>query len=226
MTVPPVTLIPAPEDGVWRLGWALDPIRFNQVEPETFSGSAAGRFSLFSFGMLYCASAPTGCYAEALTYHRVGQEIRELMSDAKPSSDLMDIGQLPSSWRENRLLVRLRPASGSRFLDVDSEATRKILAEALHSEFDRWNVTGPLTDDHIHGKDRRIARQIAAWAVAQRNEEGHQLIQGIAYRSGYGGRQCWAILRDTELHELERRTIQVEDPELHEVAREYGLTVR
>ncbi|MFF9010905.1 RES domain-containing protein [Streptomyces goshikiensis] len=226
MTVPPVNLIPAPDHGVWRLGWAVDPIRFNQVEPETFSGSAAGRFSLFSFGMLYCASAPTGCYAEALAYYRVDPKIRALMSDAEPSSDVMGIGQLPSSWRQDRLLVRLDLAPGAQFLDVDSETTRKILADALHGEFSKWNVTGPLTDDHIHGKDRRIARQIAAWAVAQRNDDGHQLIQGIAYRSGYGGRQCWAILRDTEVHEVERRTIQVEDPDLQEVAREYGLTIR
>ncbi|MFB7260714.1 RES domain-containing protein [Streptomyces nojiriensis] len=225
MTTPPVTLIPAPDDGVWRLGWAHDPIRVNRVEPETFSGSAAGRFSLFAYGMLYCASAPTGCYAEALAYQRVQPEVRALMSDAEPSAALMAIGHLPASWREARLLVRLKPAPGASFLDVDSEATRKILAEALHSEFSKLDVTGPLTDEHIHGKDRRIARQIAAWAVAQRNEDGHQLVQGVAYRSGYGGRQCWAILHDTELHEVERRTIQVEDPELQEVAREYGLTL-
>lgn len=226
MTVPPVTLIPAPEDGVWRLGWAYDPLRYNRVEPETLSGSAAGRFSLFSYGMLYCASAPTGCFAEALAGFRVHPQVRALMSDAEASSDLMGIGQLPSSWREELILVRLEPAPDARFLDVDSEATRKVLADELQGEFSKWNVTGALTDDHIHGKDRRIARQIAAWAVAQRNGAGHQLVQGIAYRSGYGGRQCWAILHDTELQEVERRAIQVEDPELHEVAREYGLTVR
>ncbi|MGW4506902.1 RES domain-containing protein [Streptomyces sp. NPDC004436] len=225
MTTPPVTLIPAPDTGVWRLGWAVDPIKINQVEPETFSGSAAGRFSLFAYGMLYCASAPTGCYAEALAYHRVKPEVRDLMSDAVPNPDLMEIGHLPASWREARRLVRLAPAPGARFLDVDAEATRKILAEALRSELSQWGVTGPLTDEHIHGKDRGIARQISAWAVAQRTPAGHQLIQGIAYRSGYGGRQCWAVLQDTELHEVERRTIHVEDPDLQEVAREYGLTV-
>ncbi|MGY1583749.1 RES family NAD+ phosphorylase [Streptomyces sp. MN13] len=226
MTTPPVTSVSAPTHGVWRLGWAKDPIRYNQVEPDTFSGSSAGRFSLFTYGMLYCASDLAGCFAEALAHFRVDPVIRGLMSDAEPNSDLMGIGQVPTSWREERILVRLVPPADASFLDVDSDETRKVLATELETEFSKWGVSAPLTDEHIHGKDRRIARQIAAWAVAERNEQGHQRFQGIAYRSGYGGRQCWAILRDTPLQEVERRIIRIEAAELQEVAREYGLTVR
>ncbi|MFE5406631.1 RES family NAD+ phosphorylase [Streptomyces sp. NPDC056580] len=226
MTTPAVTCITAPEAGVWRLGWAHDPIRYNQVEPETFSGSSAGRFSLFSYGMLYCATDLAGCFAEALAHFRVDPFIRSLMSDAEHNSDLMGIGQVPSSWRDARILVRLMPPRDARFLDVDSDETRKVLAAELEIELSKWGVAGSLTDEHIHGKDRRIARQIAAWAVAQRNDAGHQLFQGIAYQSGYGGRQCWSILHDTPLTEVERRDIRVEAVELQEVAREYGLTVR
>jgi hypothetical protein len=227
MTVPPVTLKPAPDNGVWRLGWAYDPIRYNQVEPETLDGSAAGRFSLFSYGMLYCASAPAGCYAEALASFRIDPRIRELMKDADPgNTDQMALNDLASSWREERILVRLIPSPYAQFLDVETEQTRVVLADCLKDELKALGVDGPLSDQHIHGKDRRIARQIAAWAVAQRNNDGHQLIQGISYRSGYGGRQCWAILRDTELKEVERRPIRMEDIALQEVAREYGLTIR
>ncbi|MGV9248656.1 RES domain-containing protein [Streptomyces sp. NPDC003710] len=226
-SVPPVELVPAPERGVWRLGKASAPLRYNQIEPETITGSSAGRFSLFTYGMHYCASDPTGCYAEALAGFRVHPNMRHLMSadGSADKPDQMRLGHIASSWRQERILVRLKPAAEARFLDVDADATRQVLADELKSELSEWGVTPPLTDNHIHGRDRRIARQIAAWSVAQRNVAGHRLVQGIAYRSGYGGRRCWAILSDTDMVEVERRPILAESMELQEVAREYGLTI-
>lgn len=137
----------------------------------------------------------------------------------------MKLGHLASSWRDTHILVRLKLAPDARFLDVDADATRAVLARELRQDFDAWGIEGPLSEEHIHGRDRRVARQIAAWTVAQRNAEGHLLAQGIAYRSGYGGRRCWAVLSDTEYVEAERRPILAESVELKEVAREYGLTV-
>ncbi|AJT67470.1 RES domain-containing protein [Streptomyces chattanoogensis] len=222
---PPVTLIAAPPRGVWRLGRSEDPLQYNRLELETSLGSSAGRFSLPNFGMLYCCSELTGCYAEGLAPFRVQPVIRALLDDETAAPALMKPGHLPSSWREHRILVRLLPHKEARFLDVDCEATRAVLAKELHSELAAWGLSGPLTDDHIHGRDRRIARQIAAWTVAQRNAAGHMLAQGITYHSGYGGRRCWAILNGTDLEEAERRPVLAESVELQEVAKEYGLTV-
>lgn len=227
-SVPPVALVPAPARGVWRLGKASGPLQYNQIEPETISGSSAGRFSLFTYGTLYCTSSPTGCYAEALAGFRVEPYMRSLMSEADNPAQTggkMRIGHLPSSWREERILVRFEPTAESRFLDVDADATREVLADELRNVLSEWDVKPPLTDDHIYGGDRKIARQIAAWSVAQRTADQHQLVQGIAYRSGYGGRRCWAIFSGTGLTEVERRPILAESVELQEVAREYGLTV-
>ncbi|MFE6891956.1 RES family NAD+ phosphorylase [Streptomyces sp. NPDC057694] len=220
------TLIPAPATGVWRLGWAHDPIKYNQVEPETFDGSSAGRFSLFSYETLYCASDPAGCYAEALAQYRVSPFVRSLMQNTEVGNGYMAVGDVPSSWRDSRILVRLTAPPQAQFLDLESNLTRISLTEALGEDLSAFGVQGVLTDKDIHGKDRTVARQIAAWAVAQRNEAGHQLMQGISYRSSYGGHRCWAILRDTELMEQERRPIRQEDVDLHEVAGEYGITVR
>lgn len=225
--IPPVTLTAAPDEGVWRLGRASAPVVYNQVEPDTFGGSSAGRFSLFSYSMLYCASEPDGCFAEDLARYRVAPKVRHLMSGSDTNgSEWMKTGDIPSSWREERILVRLIPSQRSRFLDVDSEETRDVLAADLKDDLSAMGVEGSLTDEHIHGRDRRVARQISAWAVAQRNEAGHQLVQGITFRSSYGGRRCWAILGDTDLKEVERCPIRMEDPALHAVAREYGLTIR
>ncbi|ANW19117.1 RES domain-containing protein [Streptomyces clavuligerus] len=219
-----VTLLPAPERGVWRLGKRRNPVEYNTLEPETSQGSSAGRFSLATYGMLYCAADPAGCYAEALAHFRVHPEMRALIGgdwDGRPST--MKLGQLTSGWRQDHILVRIVATEETWFLDVDSPATRAVLTEELHGELGAWGVEGPLSDEHIHGRDRRIARQIAAWTVAQRNPDGHRLAHGIAYRSGYGGRQCWAVLSDVDLEPAEQRAIRLEDPDLQDVAREYGL---
>ncbi|MFH8219536.1 RES domain-containing protein [Streptomyces sp. NPDC018057] len=221
---PPVALVSAPERGMWRLGKRGQPLAYNRLEPETSQGSSAGRFSLATYGMLYCASDLAGCYAEALAHFRVHPKMRALIGgdwDREPST--MRLGHLASGWREDHVLVRLLPPGDARFLDVDASATREVLMKELHSELSAWGVENGLTDEHIHGRDRRIARQIAAWTVAQRNRTGHRLAQGIAYRSGYGGRQCWAVLQDVDLAHAERRPVRLEDPALQEVATEYGL---
>ncbi|WP_097977525.1 RES domain-containing protein [Streptomyces sp. gb14] len=227
MTVPPVTLSQAPVRGLWRLGWSEDPVKYNQVEPETFDGSSAGRFSLFSYGTLYCASDPAGCYAEALEQFRVSPRMRRWMTEGPPPKGThMSVGDIASSWRDNRILVRLTTSPEAQFLDLEADATRSVLLDELGEDLKAFGVGDSLTDKHLRGRDRRITRQIAAWAVAQRNERGHQLVQGITYRSGYAGYQCWAIWRDTELHEQERCPIKKEDRALREVADEYGLRIR
>lgn len=226
MTLLPVTVKAAPDDGVWRLGWVEAPISYNQVEPETFEGSSAGRYSLFSYGTLYCASRPAGCYAEGLAKFRLSPKVRGLMAGTAPGPGQMALRDIPSSWRDNRILVRLVPVHRAQFLDLETEETRAVLARELRTELQAFDIEGPLTDEHLHGRDRNVTRQIAAWAVSRRNQDQHQLFQGLTYRSSYGGRRCWAIWRDTELKEVERRPIQVEDPALREVAEEYGLTVR
>ncbi|GLF96564.1 RES domain-containing protein [Streptomyces yaizuensis] len=222
---PPVTLLSPPERGVWRLGKRSNPVEYNLLEPATSEGSSAGRFSLATYGMLYCASDPDGCYAEALAYFRVGPEVRATSGPdyADWPAHLMKPGHLPQGWRQNHSLVRLVPAGDARFLDVDSPATREWLTKELHHELKAWDVQGVLGDDDIHGRNRQIARQIAAWTVAQRNGDGHRLAQGIAYRSGYGGRQCWAVLSDVDLVRAETHPIRLEDGALQDVAREYGL---
>ncbi|GHA02194.1 RES family NAD+ phosphorylase [Streptomyces echinoruber] len=223
---PAVTLVPAPDRGVWRLGKRKSPIEYNTLQPENSQGSGAGRFSLATYGMLYCATDPAGCYAEALAHFRVSPALRRIIGDDWDHvPNTMRLGHLASGWRQDHVLVRIVPPKEARFLDVDAPATRATLAEELRPELSAWGVTGPLTDEHVHGRDRRIARQMAAWAVAQRNGLGHRLVQGITYRSGYGGRQCWAVFSDVDLEQAEQRPVRLEDPALQEVAQEYGLRV-
>ncbi|TQJ37776.1 RES domain-containing protein (plasmid) [Streptomyces sp. NBC_00080] len=224
-TASSVTQVPAPPRGVWRLSLRSAPLKRNRATPDTSAGSQAGLFSLLTFGVLYCCSEPIGCLAEGLAQFRVDPYLRGNLDDEPPKAGLMEIGHVASSWCTDRILVRLVPHEETRFLDIDCDKTRSILSEELSQELAALGVEGPLTDEHIYGRDRRIGRQIAAWAVAQRNEAGHMLLHGITYRSLYGGRRCWAILHTAELREDERREIRPESMDLQQVAREYGITV-
>lgn len=220
-----ISLLPAPERGVWRLGKAKDPLKYNKISNEDGSVSGGNRWSLVSYGTLYCASDFEGCFAEALAPFRVDPQLRAVIGDDWGDPRFMDPGHLPQDWRTRHQLVRLQPAKDTRFLDVDDERTLKILSAELRGELADLNVSA-LTPEHIQGPDRRVTRQISAWAITQRNEAQEQLIQGIAYRSAFASRQCWAIFSGTDFDEVESQPIWPETEGLRTVAAEYGLTIR
>ncbi|MER5465924.1 RES family NAD+ phosphorylase [Streptomyces sp. NPDC002668] len=220
-----VRLIPAPERGMWRLGKAKDPRKYNQISPEDDSRTGGNRWSLVSYGTLYCASELDGCFAEALAPFRVDRGLREIIGDDWREPYFMNPGNLPQDWRTRHTLVRLQPAKEARFLDVDDEQTQHTLSRELKEELAQLGVDG-LTPQHIQGSNRRVTRQIAAWAITQRNPQQGRLVHGIAYRSRFGMRQCWAIFSDVDLEEVERQPIWPETEGLRTVAEEYELIIR
>ncbi|MEV8311818.1 RES family NAD+ phosphorylase [Streptomyces flavidovirens] len=220
-----VSLVPAPERGVWRLGKAKDPLKYNQISAEDDSRSGGNRWSLVSYGTLYCASSLDGCFAEALAPFRVDPELRAIIEDDWQEPYYMTPGTLPQDWRTRHTLVRLQPAKEARFLQVDDEQTLKTLSRELKGELAALGV-GALTPEHVRGADRRVTRQIAAWAIAQRTPHQGRLIHGIAYCSRFALRECWAIFSDVDLEEVESQPIWPETDGLQAVAVEYGLTIR
>lgn len=218
-------LIPAPEDGVWRLGKAKEPLKYNKISSEDDRRSGGNRWSLVSYGTLYCASELDGCFAEALAPFRVEPGLRAIIGDDWQQPYYMTPGNLPQDWRTRHTLVRLQPAKEARFLDVDDEQNLRMLSLELKQQLAELGVDG-LTAEHIQGPNRRVTRQIAAWAIAQRTAEQGRLIHGIAYRSRFGMRQCWAIFSDVDLEEVESQPIWPETDGLRSVAEEYGLTIR
>ncbi|MEV6394246.1 RES family NAD+ phosphorylase [Streptomyces sp. NPDC051907] len=220
-----VRLIPAPERGLWRLGKAKDPLKYNQISPEDDSRSGGNRWSLVSYGTLYCASELDGCFAEALAPFRVDPALRAIIGDDWHEPYYMPPGDLPQDWRTRHALVRLQPAKEARFLDVDDDHTLRTLTQELKAELECLDVDA-LAPEHVRGPDRRVTRQISAWAIAQRTAEQDRLIHGIAYRSRFAMRQCWAVFSDVDLEEVERQPIWPETEGLRTVASGYGLTIR
>ncbi|MFE3635371.1 RES family NAD+ phosphorylase [Streptomyces cellostaticus] len=218
-------LIPAPERGVWRLGKAKDPLKYNQITADDADRTSGNRWSLVGHGTLYCASEFEGCFAEALAPFRVHPELRNVIQDDWHEPYYMPPSHLPLDWRTRHTLVRLMPDKAARFLDIDDNDTLNSLHQELEPVMARFDVD-KLTHEHVQGRDRRITRSIAAWAHEQRTLRRAPLIQGIAYRSRFAARQCWAIFESTHLEEVETQPIWPETEGLRTVADEYGLTIR
>ncbi|MFD0056950.1 RES family NAD+ phosphorylase [Streptomyces sp. NPDC127168] len=220
-----IRLIEAPEHGVWRLGKAKEPLKYNQIAAEDADLPGGNRWSLVGRGALYCASEIEGCFGEALDPFRVDPELKAIAEEDWPQPYYMSPGTLPLDWRTRHTLVRLQPDKEARFLDIDDDETLHTLTLDLQHELAGFEVD-KLTHDITQGPDRRITRTIAAWAVTQTAENGSPLIQGIAYRSRFAARQCWAIFAGVELHEVESQPVWPETEGLLAVARAYELTIR
>ncbi|MFE3263685.1 RES family NAD+ phosphorylase [Streptomyces sp. NPDC059215] len=220
-----VRLIAAPERGVWRLGKAKEPLKYNRIATEDTDRPSGNRWSLDHRGTLYCATDIEGCFAEALAPFRVHPKLRHIAQSDWPQPGYMPPGTLPRDWRTRHTLVRLVPDKNARFLNVDDGDTICSLTHALESVLSDLRVD-ELSHEHMKGADRRITRRIAAWASDQKTTEGIQPIQGIAYQSRFAARQCWAIFEGAQLQEAETQPIWAETEGLESVAAEYGLTVR
>ncbi|GLX19722.1 MULTISPECIES: RES domain-containing protein [Streptomyces] len=223
---PDVALVPAPAHGIWRLGKYKEPVKYETISQEDHAQTGGNRWSLVSYGTLYCASEHDGCFAEALAPFRVHPAMREVIADDWPEPAFMTPGKMTREWTTSHILVRLRPPAEARFLDVDDERTLATLSRELGDKLAEQGVER-LTTEHIQGFNRRITRQISAWAITQRTGPGQQerLIHGIAYRSRFGMRQCWAVFNDVELTQEESTYISPQSDALLRVADEYGLTM-
>ncbi|MFD8978432.1 RES domain-containing protein [Streptomyces sp. NPDC059564] len=223
---PDVSLIPAPERGIWRLGKSQNPVTYERISQEDADRTGGNRWSLVSYGTLYCASEHDGCFAEALANFRVHPAMRELIADDWQEPFFLGPGKIARDWTTRHTLVRLQPPKDALFLDVDDERTQKTLSHELADKLAEQDVD-LLTTEHMQGFNRRITRLISAWAITQRTgpTEQERLIHGIAYRSRFGMRQCWAVFSDVELKQEESSLVFPEAEALRRVAEEYGLTM-
>ncbi|MGW1895396.1 RES domain-containing protein [Streptomyces sp. NPDC002004] len=218
---PEVRLVPPPEHGVWRLGKAHNPVKFEQIRKDDVDSSAGNRWSLVGYGTLYCASERDGCFAEALAPFFVHPDWLTTATADWQGEDAP--GRIPPAWTTRHALVRLQLSKDARFLDVDDEQTLSVLSSELRDLLAE-NQVDKLTQEHVQGFNRKITRGISAWAISQRDsEQGGRLIHGIAYRSRFGMRQCWAIYNDVGYTEIESSLIFPEDEALLRVAAEYQL---
>lgn len=193
--------------------------------PEDDPG-AGNRFDslLGNYGVLYCATALSGCYTEVLARFRPSPRLRSVVADEWDERGWMRIGSLPASWRERTRVVRLAvDASSPPFLDVENADTRAYLERKLGPGLAYLGV------DHldvpvIRREDRRVTRMISQWAWGATDDDGVPMFSGIRYLSKLDtDEECWAIFDDVGLRTLSERPVDPDHPELRRVLDRYGL---
>lgn len=193
------------------------------IDPADVSLPNAGnRFDVPGGGVLYCATAAVGCYAETLARFRPSAAVRVAVQDEDPG--FMVCGGVPADWRARRLKVILGAVSPLGFLDVEHPDTHEYLTTVLARQIAALSV--PVIDvSVIRGPNRLVTRAVAAWAYSATDNEGNPQYGGIRYLSRLGRHECWAIFDGTTVRQIARHTITRTDKDLLSVAEPWALNV-
>jgi hypothetical protein len=230
----PLEVVAPPDDGVWRVGRAPDPLAPPDRLPQSAldQPTTGNRFDspTGAYRVLYFATTLEGCFGETLARFRPDPSMLALVQDEWSQRGFMRVGDVPSDWRQRRIAVHVRfppepPFSrGVRFLDVESLETREVLRAELAPLLAFYKLTD-LDVAAVRGSDRRITRWIGQWAYDARNDDGSPRFGGIRYLSRLNTDwECWAVFHDVPIAELDRRPILRADEALLSVAAHYGLT--
>lgn len=229
-----VEAVAAPDEGVWRVGRAPDPLATARpLSPSSLDNKSTGnRFDspTGAYRVLYFASTLDGCYGETLARFRPDPRMKALVKQEWADLGFMRVGDVPADWRQRRIAVHVtfppedRFRHGAHFLDVESLETREVLRTELASSLAFYGYDD-LDVPTVRGGDRRITRWIGQWAYEQTTESGARRYAGIRYLSRLSSDwECWAVFDDVSIVELNRRPILPTDEAFVRVARRYGLT--
>ena len=230
----PVEVVAAPDEGVWRVGRAPDPLF---AAPPLSSSlldnkSTGNRFDspTGAYRVLYFASTLDGCYGETLARFRPDPQMLALVEEEWADLGFMRVGDVPADWRQRRIAVHVtfpaedRFADGVQFLDVESLETRETLREEL-APFLAFYGYKDLDVPTVRGADRRITRWIGQWAYDQTTDDGMPRFAGVRYLSRLSSDwECWAVFDDVPIAEMNRRPILPSDEAFLRVAKRYDLT--
>jgi hypothetical protein len=215
--MPVATTIP-PTEGLHRIGRFPDPLAF---PPWHVAVAKAGRFDDPSdeFRVLYAAAQRVACFVETLAVFRPRLAFLERASalpDGERGNDIPAVGAIPAGWHRERLIGRLVPAAGQRWLDLRSHET--ILA--LRAELAATLLALGLDDFDLSvaiGANRRFTQAIARWAYERD-------FQGIVYASRHGADlDCWALFEGCSYEAMEIAPVDLHDPDLVLAAYRLGL---
>lgn len=228
----PVATSQGPLGGVWRVAkrgnvyTARPPLTPSDLE----SPNAGNRFDApaGTFGTVYFGTTLQCCYGEILSRLRPQNQLADLVRVDWQERGFLAPGEVSAAWRHERVAVRARLTSTpSAFLDVEHLETRVVLEHELASVMDRLGIT-EIDVAEIRGRDRRLTREIAAWAHRQTTDAGEPRFAGIRYLSRLSTDwECWGIFANPPqaVEQLEQSPIQATDAALLEVARTFGLRV-
>jgi hypothetical protein len=80
------------------------------------------------------------------------------------------------------------------------------------------------TGHGVRGKNRLITRAMSSWAYWAADDDGNPRYSGARYLSRVlPNEECWAVFDGTDIVENGRQSIQLNNPELRQVADMWGL---
>ncbi|MGW2397257.1 RES domain-containing protein [Kitasatospora sp. NPDC001664] len=213
-----------PKQGVWRVAPLADPLRPSRISESQFDQPGGNRFDILGCGILYFSTTLQGCFAETIARFRVSAKMRAMVADEWRQRGFMEAGSVSAEWRDRRCAVRVTADHRAQFLDVESARTHDYLTTELAEQLAALKIDY-LDVPVVRGPDRRVTRQMCAWARRVHSLPGGPAFGGVRYISRLGDWECWAVFEDTGLVEAERIDIPVATPELVEIAQLYDLTI-
>ncbi|MDT5366601.1 MAG: hypothetical protein QOC62_1032 [Mycobacterium sp.] len=110
-----------------------------------------------------------------------------------------------------------------RIVDVDDPVTHEYLTAVMADELEGFGVEF-LDVDTVRGKNRLITRAMSSWAYWAADDDGNPRYSGARYLSRVlPNEECWAVFDGTDIVENGRQSIQLNNPELRQVADMWGL---
>ena len=224
---------PGPEtvkapNGIWRVGWASDPLYAPSPTAMDLADSEAGnRFDSLTgdFDTAYYGTTVEACYCETLAPRRPKPELADLVRESGEWVHYMEPGRVEAGWRRARVLVQVAEDPTAEFVDVTHQRTIAWLNLELKPALAALGL-GRITVAKLVGRRRLITRLISSYVHSLEDEQGRPLFAGIRYESQYGANlECWAVYEHFIVTEIDRRIIDQADPALQQTAKLLGLEI-
>lgn len=237
--MPGSQVVPAPEQGVFRVAKGVDPFQFlaprsplpEQDEP-VLDGNRWDD-PRGEFATLYCATTAQAAFGETIARYRETPGLLDridafLNADPDPAYDFaLEPGRVPNDYFADRYLGHVAIDPDVRFVDVDHPKTHTALVAPLR----------PLLRSHrlrvvdrgvVFAADRRLTRPIARhyWTLAQSPD--HREWAGLRYESRLReGWECWAVWEPSpvRLHVSQVHAVTRANPDLVVAAERLGLVL-
>ncbi|GLB68716.1 RES domain-containing protein [Arthrobacter mangrovi] len=200
---------------------------------------------------IYLAGDRRTAYAETLAPTRVGDQFNSAVAFAAEQFGItkenaqklveedwarngnMMPGWLPASWRDGRLMYRLRMNTLASWVDLTAAESVAALNRFLGEAFEEQLGIAGITLGTLTGENREATTLIAQWIREQVLDDG-SYPAGAKFHSKFGGGTCWAYwMRRTDdglgpepVDIISEDEIQPHDGDLDYVLSLYGASCR
>lgn len=227
-----VKIVSSPRIPIWRIARRPDPLLLRISDPKIQGGNRYDSPISGQYSVLYFGSTVEVCYGELLArFSPVERKDQSaLLLDKWEDSSWMNVGSIPTIWRDDRAVVSIKLKDELRFFDMNEPENWQVIYNCLSSKIPELKYNS-LEEQIIFGSARKITRLISGWIYDQKNEKGERLYAGIYFPSRLNSKysvnwNCWAVFADDKpWQKLSQRPVSKTDSALNKVARLYGLTV-